>query len=128
MKMNRWQHWVIALLGLWMLISHLILHYPGFHSGLLWNTWMVGLAIILVSAGRFIAEIPEPSQDMAHAVLGLWLLSSPWVLGFASHMTARNNSIIVGFVVFVMSLWAMVLDTDLRKWMGDWMHQHHLLR
>ncbi len=126
--MNRWQHWIIALLGLWMLISHLVLRYAEFHSGLLWNTWIVGAAIILVSAGRFIAEIPDLFQDVAHAALGLWLIVSPWALGFASLMSARNNSIIVGFFVIVMALWAMVVETDLRRWMGDWMHEHHVLR
>jgi len=53
---------------------------------------------------------------------------APWALGFAAHMTARTNSIVVGFLVTVLALWAMVVDTDLRKWMGEWMHEHHLLR
>jgi SPW repeat-containing protein len=126
--MNRWQHWLIAVLGLWMLISHLVLHYPGFHSALLWNTWVVGLAIVLVSAGRFIAEIPDPSQDIVHAALGLWLIVSPWLLGFASHVTARNNSVVVGFLVAGIALWLVLVETDLRRWMSDWMHQHHVLR
>jgi SPW repeat len=127
-NMNRWQHWLIALLGLWMLTSHLVLHYSAFHSGVLWNTWVVGVAIILVSAGRFIAEIPEPSQDVVHAVLGLWLIVSPWFLGFTSQVTARNNAVVVGSLVAAAALWAMLVETDLRKWMSDWMHQHHVLR
>ncbi len=53
---------------------------------------------------------------------------APWALGFAAHMTARTNSIVVGFLVAALALWAMVVDTDLRKWMGEWMHEHHLLR
>jgi len=126
--MNRWQHWLIALLGLWMLISHLVLHYPAFDSGVLWNTWMVGIAIILVSAGRFIAEIPEPSQDVVHTALGVWLMASPWLLGFTSQVTARNNSLVVGFLVATTALWAMLVETDLRKSMSDWMHHHHVLR
>jgi SPW repeat-containing protein len=125
---NRWQHWLIALLGIWMLISHLVLHYSGFHSAVLWNTWAVGAAIILVSAGRFIAEIPDPSQDVAHAALGLWLIASPWLLGFTSQVTARNNSMVVGFLVATTALWAMLVETDLRKSMSDWMHQYHVLR
>jgi len=31
-------------------------------------------------------------------------------------------------LVAVLALWTMAVDTDLRKWMGDWMHQHHLPR
>jgi hypothetical protein len=125
---NRWQHWFIALLGFWMLISHLVLRYSEFHSAVLWNTWLVGITIILVSAGRFIAEIPDPSQDVVHAALGLWLIASPWLLGFASQVTARDNSVVVGFLVAMAALWAMLVETDLRKSMSDWMHQHHVLR
>jgi hypothetical protein len=126
--MSRWQHWVIALSGIWLLVSHLVLRYAEFQSGVLWNTWVVGVAIILVSAGRFIAEIPEPTQDIVHAALGLWLMVSPWVLGFASHPTARNNSLVIGLVVAMTALWAMLVETDLRKSMSDWMHQHHVFR
>jgi hypothetical protein len=126
--MNRWQHWVIALSGIWLLVSHLVLRYAEFQPGVLWNTWVVGVAIILVSAGRFIAEIPEPTQDIVHAALGLWLMVSPWVLGFASHPTARNNSLAIGLIVAMTALWAMLVETDLRKSMSDWMHQHHVLR
>ena len=53
---------------------------------------------------------------------------APWALGFAAQVTARTNSIVVGFFVAVLALWAMVVDMDLRKWMDDWMHEHHLLR
>ena len=42
MKTHRWQHWVIAALGLWMLISHLVLRSTGIHSDALWNAWLVG--------------------------------------------------------------------------------------
>jgi hypothetical protein len=26
------------------------------------------------------------------------------------------------------ALWATMVDADLRKWVDDWMHEHHLLR
>ncbi len=95
LKRLRLRDWVIALLGLWMLLSPRVLH-----------SW----------------------QDGTNAALGLWLMVAPWALGFAAHMTARTNSIVVGFLVAALALWAMVVDTDLRKWMGEWMHEHHLLR
>jgi hypothetical protein len=130
MKRIRLRDWVIALLGLWMLVSPRVLHFAGsIQSEAIWCAWLVGAAIILVTAGsRYVVEIWSPWQDGTNAVLGLWLMVSPWVLGFAAHVTARTNSVVVGFCVTVLALWAMVVDTDLRKWMGDWMHEHHLLR
>lgn len=130
MDMKRSRDWVIALLGLWMMVSPRVLHFVGvIQSDAIWNAWVVGAAIILVTVGsRFVVEIWSPWQDGTNAALGLWLMVSPWVLGFAAHMTARTNSITVGFFVAVLALWSMVVDTDLRKWMDAWMHQHHLLR
>jgi hypothetical protein len=129
MKQLRLRDWAIALLGLWMVMSPRVLLFTGIQPEVIWNAWLVGAAIILATVcSRFVIEMWSPWQDGTNAMLGLWLMISPWALGFAAHMTARNNSVIVGFLVTVLALWAMVVDTDLRKWMGDWMHQHHLLR
>ena len=129
LKRLRWRDWVVALLGLWMLVSPRVLHFAAGQSSEIWCAWLVGAAILLATAGsRYVVEIWSPWQDGTNALLGLWLVVAPWALGFAVHMTARTNSIVVGFLVAVLALWTMVVDTDLRKWMGDWMHQHHLLR
>jgi hypothetical protein len=129
MEMKRWRDWVIGLLGLWLVVSPRVLHFAGIHMDAIWSTWVVGAAIILVCVGsRFVVEMWSPWQDGTNAALGLWLIASPWVIGFAGDVTARTNSIIVGFLVAVLALWAMAVDTDLRKWMDGWMHEHHLLR
>jgi hypothetical protein len=124
---------VMTMLGLWMVVSPRVLLFAGIHTGIqsgaIWNAWLVGAAIILVTVGsRFVVEIWSPWEDGTNAALGLWLMISPWVLGFASHVTARTNFVAVGFVVAALALWSMVMDTDLRKWMDAWMHEHHLLR
>jgi len=129
MKRLRLRDWVIALLGLWMLVSPRVLHFAGGQSSEIWCAWLVGAAILLATAGsRFVVEIWGPWQDGTNALLGLWLMVAPWAMGFAGHMTARTNSIVVGSLVAVLALWTMAVDTDLRRWMGDWMHQHHLPR
>lgn len=129
MDRKRLRDWVIGLLGLWMLLSPRVLSFAGVPPAAIWSAWLVGAAIILVTVGsRFVVEVWSPWQDGTNAALGLWLMVSPWALGFAAHATARTNSIVVGVLVAVLALWAMVVDTDLGKWMDDWMHQHHLLR
>src|SRR4030081_900258 len=123
LKRLRLRDWVIALLGLWMLVSPRVLHFGAGQSDAIWCAWLVGTAILLVAAAsRYVVEIWSPWQDGTNDVLGLWLMVAPWALGFASHMTARTNSIVVGFFVAVLAVWAMVVDTDLRQWMGERMH------
>jgi len=129
LKRLRLRDWVIGLLGLWMLVSPRVLHFAAGQSSEIWCAWLAGAAILLVTAGsRYVVEIWSPWQDGTNAALGLWLMVAPWALGFAAHMTARTNSVVVGFLVAALALWTMVVDTDLRKWMDEWMHEHHLLR
>jgi hypothetical protein len=129
MDMKRLRDLLITVLGLWLMISPRVLHFPAGHTDAVWNTWLLGAAIILITAvSRYLMDARSPWEDLACAALGFWLMAAPWALGFAAHMTERSNSIIVGFLVAVLALWAMVVDADLRKWLDDWRHQHHLLR
>ena len=129
MDMKRLRDLLITVLGLWLMMSPRVLHFAAIHADAVWNTWLLGAAIILITAvSRYLLDVRSPWEDIACAALVLWLMISPWVLGFAAHMTERSNSVIVGFLVTALALWATVVDGDLRKWVDDWMHQHHLLR
>lgn len=129
MDMKRLRDLVITLLGLWLVASPRILEFAPSHLDAVWNTWVTGAAIIMVIAvSRYLVDTRSPWEDLASAGFGFWLMVSPWVLGFSTHTAERSNSVIIGLLVTILSLWAMVVDADLRKWMDDWMHQHHLLR
>ena len=71
-------------------------------------------------------------QEIADLILGLCLIVSPWLLGFATHMTARvtarSDAVAVGIVVAALASWAMVVDGVVRQWMDDWIQEHHLTR
>ncbi len=38
-------------------------------------------------------------------IVGLWLIISPWLLGFASASPMKWSSVIAGTIVFLMNLW-----------------------
>ena len=38
-------------------------------------------------------------QDWANLVLGLWLVLSPWILGFSGTSSATWNAVILGLLV-----------------------------
>ena len=127
--MKRLRDLLITLLGLWLMMSPRILHFPIAHADAAWNTWIVGAAIILMTAVyRYLVDTRSPWEDLAGAALGVWLMAAPWALGFAARGAERSNSVIVGCSITVLSLWAMIIDADLRKYTDDWMHRHHLLR
>jgi putative effector of murein hydrolase LrgA (UPF0299 family) len=128
MEMKRWQDWVNLLLGLWILISPVQLGFAPGQAEATWNAWVIGMGIITVFVVSGSVHAKTVWQEVANLILGLWLMVSPWLLGFATHMTARNNAVAVGFSVAALALWAMVVDTVVRKWMDDWIHEHHLTR
>ncbi len=129
MDMKRLRDLLIIALGLWLMMSPRLLHFPIAHADATWNTWMVGIAAILMTAvSRYLVDRRSPWEDLACAALGAWLMIAPWVIGFADRATERSNSVIVGGLIAVLALWAMVIDADLRKYMDNWMHEHHLLR
>lgn len=40
-------------------------------------------------------------------VLGLWILISPWILGFSEISTVLWNNIIIGALVAIFALWQL---------------------
>jgi len=60
-------------------------------------------------------------EEALTIILGICLFVSPWVLGFADQMTPATNAVVVGLLVTAFGVWAMLMDTAVRKW---W-HEHY---
>lgn len=106
--MNKhWKDWINGLLGLWIIASPWALkHTMTSDTGNLamWNLWTVGVAILVIVAialFRFRAW-----EEWTNALLGLWLLASPWLLGFSSSTALMWNAAIIGALVWVFAEWA----------------------
>jgi len=129
MDVKRLRDLLITVLGLWLMMSPRVLHFAVGDLDAVWNTWLLGAAVILITAvSRYLLDERNPWEDIGCAALGIWLMVAPWALGFATHVTERSNSVVVGCLVTVLALWATAVDAHLRKWVDDWMHQHHMLR
>lgn len=55
-------------------------------------------------------------QDAANAVLGAWLLLSPWALGFSGDPVALGNGFIVGLALVGVALGAMLVPQIWEEW------------
>ena len=118
MNTTRWQNSLNAMLGVWLIVSPEVL---GFHDFLIpmRNSVFVGIAILIVSAPAI--EVPETWEELLSLLLGMWLISSPLILGFHGPMVALYNNVIVGSTVVILALWATFLDQGFRRWR----HTHH---
>jgi hypothetical protein len=102
---KRWQDWMTLILGVWLFFSPWVLGYAGLPSAV-WNAYIIGLAITVVALVAL--YMPQAWQEWAGLVLGVWLIISPWVLGFSGFPVPFWNMFLVGLVVAVLDGWAIV--------------------
>jgi hypothetical protein len=72
--------------------------------------WTSGALVIVISGAALLAFAEW--EEWANLILGLWLLASPWALGFG-HTTAMRVHVAVGLMIAFISaleLWLLRYD------------------
>lgn len=107
-KRGRWQDWMTLLLGIWLFSSPFLLaSYFPYTSVDDWNSYMAGAALIVVSAVAL--KRPERWEEWFNIVIGVWLIVSPFLLGFASiQRVPALNHILIGLVVTADAAWVLI--------------------
>jgi hypothetical protein len=106
MKSAKTLNWWVVGLGAWQILASLIFSYWAM-SAAIWNAMIVG---VLVIALALMAEQREDARfdegiDWAIAALALWLVISPFVLGYSGILTMASwNDPIVGVLILGLSL------------------------
>jgi SPW repeat len=112
-SVKHWQDPLNLILGLWMVASPWVLDYSAERNPT-WNAIILGILIAL--AALFALFRVMAWEEWGNVVLGVWLVISPWVLGFSGMAQAMSNAVIVGVVVGVLALWALGTDKDIGGW------------
>jgi len=55
-------------------------------------------------------------EDWAGVVLGVWLLVSPWVLGYSDHFAATANAVLLGIILASEELIHLGKHEDAEEW------------
>jgi hypothetical protein len=97
-----------SMIGIGLLISPWIGRYDDDLVALA-NAVMAGSLTALVSLGA--AMFARPWQSWTQAVLGVWLIASPWLLGFETREIAMASAVGLGIPVFLLAAWVL-LDAD----------------
>jgi len=112
MNGKHWQDWLIALIGVWLIASNWLLSYslpPAAPAqvgmAIFWNASVSGFIAILLGAMALTAF--RFWEEWADIVLGLWLVASPWVLGFADVSRATWNVVLSGLVIMLTAAWTL---------------------
>jgi len=99
---RQWHDVVHLVLGLWLIASPWLLGYVA-TTAAFYNAIALGVIIAVVAVAALVAF--HAWEEWAMGVLGLWLIVSPWLLGFTAVTAALANQIIVGLIVTALAFW-----------------------
>lgn len=74
---------------------------------------IVGVVVFVLACIRAFGAYGETWLSWVNAILGLWVLVSPWILQTAPGQTAITNNVITGIVIIVLAVWsALATNTE----------------
>jgi len=112
MKTIKTLSWLVVLLGAWEFVASFILGYSA-KTGALWDAIILGIALVILAGWAALSNLEGTAKPLSwiNAVLGLWLIIAPFIIGYANLVGALWNDIIVGILVAVLSVWAAITKT-----------------
>jgi hypothetical protein len=107
MKIARSLSWLVAVVGLWEAMSPYILDYTT-TTVAVWNAFIIGVVLIVLAAWAALSEAFRLDRNLEwiNAVLGVWLILSPFALNYSAVEIALWNNLIVGVVTIALAAWA----------------------
>lgn len=111
-----WMSWLAALAGLWVLVTPFVLSGPVDSGAVLWSNVIAGGLVVGCAAYtayrlRSTAEAVTWQQwsGWLAAVIGLWVLASPFVLtGTVATSSVMWSNVIAGILILVLAVYAGV--------------------
>jgi SPW repeat len=115
-SLKHWQDPVHAVLGAGLVLAPWAVGFAGDTVATV-NAVVAGLALVAGALGAML--MPRAWEEWTEAVLGLWLIVSPWALGFSAQADARRATVVTGIAVVVLAAWTLATDKDYRAWLRD---------
>ena len=76
----------------------------------MWSLYIVGIAVAALAVAAIYAF--QAWEEWTNVGLGVWLLISPWALGFSSSTLLMWNAVIAGVLIAVLAGWAIAPPQD----------------
>ena len=107
MENRHFQDWVTLLAGIFLVIAPFFLILPaqeGISTALMTANFVVsGIAAMLLGLAALSAF--RKWEEWLDIALGLWLVVSPWILGFSDLRVAVWSAVGCGLVIAAMGAW-----------------------
>jgi hypothetical protein len=107
MRTAKYLSWLLAAVGLWEVLAPYFLGYS-VATIPTWNAYIAGAVLIVLAVWAAFSEQVRLDRNLEwiNAVVGVWLILAPFILGYSAIVAALWNDIIVGVVVIVLATWA----------------------
>ena len=112
-KWTRWQDWAALVVGVYAFLSPI---WTDTTTTATWTLVVLGVVTAAVSLWS-LADPASVVSEWGHAVMGVLLFVSPWVMGFNNTDGIAWTAWIAGVIVFVVGLAALPASKDA--------HDHH---
>lgn len=114
---KHWQNWIITALGCWLAVT------PWLHnSGLADGGLAIPVSWSFIAAGSAAAVLSAAAQytgnnweEWGCVTIGLWLVLSPWTLGFADNEPVAWTAVLSGGTIMVLAAWCIAQGPWRRK-------------
>jgi hypothetical protein len=99
-----------VLAAIWLFISAFTVMMG--HSLALSNG-IVGVCVFVLACIRAFGAYGDAWLSWVNAILGLWVLISPWTLRDVQMQSAVTNNVITGIVIMILAIWsALATNTE----------------
>ena len=78
---------------------------------------IVGVALIAAALGAIL--VPRAWEEWTELALGLWLVVSPWALGYSANGQATLAAMATGISIAALALWTLLTDKDYNAWQRE---------
>jgi len=107
-QLKHWQDVVNAVLGVWLILSPWAIGFQAEQVAMA-NAIIIGVLLLAAALGAIF--VPRAWEEWTEGVLGLWMIVSPWALGFSA-LSARGNAVLSGIVIVLLAAWTLATDKD----------------
>ena len=94
----RWASGANILFGAWLFIAPWALNYA--QDAIRWSDRIAGAALVILATLRYIQPLGRFWIGWINALIGLWMITAPFVLN-CEQITAQVNDMTIGIAVFV---------------------------